>query len=279
LSSERVPPYVQGVHPFFDLPTPHLFGHRGASGEAPENTLPAFARARAQGVPYLEMDCHATRDGEIVVLHDAELERTTDGSGPVRGLALAELERLDAGYRFTPDGESFPFRGQGIRVPRLEEVLRSFPDARINLEIKQADPPIAERVVDLIRRAGAAQRMLLAADDDGVLEAVRSLRPGTAIGSSRSDVLDFFRALHEGRIEELEPRGQALQIPAEFMGEPLVTPASVAAARAHRLRVHVWTINDPAQMKGLLQAGADGLMSDFPSRLVRTARSAAEPLR
>src|SRR5687768_4901748 len=118
------------MHPYFDRAKPHLFGHRGASGERPENTLPAFERALAQGVSYLEMDCHATRDGEIVVLHDAELERTTDGEGVVSEHSYAELERLDAGYRFTPDGRAFPFRGAGIRIPRLVEVLTAYPQAR-----------------------------------------------------------------------------------------------------------------------------------------------------
>ena len=118
------------MHPFFDTPRPHLFAHRGASAEAPENTLPAFARAVEHGVPFLELDCHATRDGEIVVLHDAELERTTDGEGPVSARSFAELERIDAGFRFSPDGRSFPFRGRGLRVPRFAVVLEAFPGAR-----------------------------------------------------------------------------------------------------------------------------------------------------
>ena len=105
------------MHPFFDIRPPHLFAHRGASAEAPENTLPAFARAIEHGVRYLELDCHATRDGEIVVLHDAELERTTNGEGPVSAYTYAELQRIDAGYRFSPDGHAFPFRGSGVRVP------------------------------------------------------------------------------------------------------------------------------------------------------------------
>src|ERR1700747_2744500 len=104
------------MRPAFQGARPRLFGHRGAAGVAPENTLPSFHRARADGADVFELDVHATRDGAIVVLHDASLERTTDGAGPVAALTAAELSRLDAGHRFTPDGgRTFPYRGQGIR--------------------------------------------------------------------------------------------------------------------------------------------------------------------
>ncbi len=262
------------MHPYFDLPTPHLFGHRGASGEAPENTIASFELARAQGVVYLEMDCHATRDGVIVVTHDSDVDRTTDGEGPVRELVFAQLERLDAGYRFSPDGgRSFPFRGTGLRVPQLTEVLERFPEARLNLEIKQPDPPIAEAVIAVIRRADATERVLLAADEHAILENVRKLDPGTAVGSSRDDVAAFYVALRGGGIDGLEPRGHALQIPPRVFGEDLVTPEAVDAAHRLGLRIHVWTINDPREMRELLSRGVDGLMSDFPARLVEVARA------
>lgn len=261
------------MHPYFDLPTPHLFGHRGASGEAPENTRPAFELAWRQGVPYLEMDCHATRDGEIVILHDAMLDRTTDGSGPVSELALGEVERLDAGYRFSADGgRTFPFRGQGIRIPRLTSVLEWFPDARINLEVKAPGADVAEAVVRIVRRARAERRLLLAAEEDDTLKHLRKLDPGTAIGSARSDVIAFFQAIRDGTVEGHEPNGQALQIPPTFMGEDLVTTEAIEAAHRLGLRIHVWTINDAEEMARLFARGVDGLMSDYPALLVRVAR-------
>jgi glycerophosphoryl diester phosphodiesterase len=263
------------MHPYLALPTPHLFGHRGASGEAPENTIVAFERAWKQGVPFLETDCHATKDGEIVACHDAAVERTTDGSGEIRTLRMTELERLDAGYRFSPDGRTHPFRGRGVRIPRLADLLAAFPEARFNLEIKQAEPPIAEQVVELIAKLGALDRVLLAADEPEILEHVRSLRAGTALGMSRADALEFFRAVHEGRMDAYRAPGHALQIPPEFMGQPLVTPQVMAAAHRAGLVVHVWTVNDPARMAVLLASGVDGLMSDFPARLVEAAHRAA----
>jgi glycerophosphoryl diester phosphodiesterase len=261
------------VHPFFDSPTPHLIAHRGASIEAPENTLLAFERAWATGVPFLETDCHATRDGEIVILHDPEVSRTTDGSGPVRDLSFAEVQRLDAGFRFsTDDGRTFPYRGQGIRIPRLTELLERFPEARVNLEIKPQEASVTEEVVRIVRRAGAEHRMLLASDKDEVLERVRALDAGTALGSTLSDVVAFFQAVREGTVESHQPRGMALQIPPTFMGDPLVTQENVEAAHALGLWIHIWTINDPQEMLRLLECGVDGVMSDDPETLVGIAR-------
>lgn len=264
--------YAPPVHPYFDTPRPHLFAHRGASAEYPENTLPAFERAWQAGTPFLETDCHGTADGEIVLLHDATLDRTTDGRGLVRERRWSEIARLDAGYSFTsPDGDR-PFRGQGIRVPRLAELLDALPEARVNLEIKQADPPIAGRVLRVIREARAEDRILLAAEDGALLDTVRALQPRTAIGSSVRDVTSFFRALREGRIDRFRPAGDALQIPIEAFGEKLVTPESIEAAHRVGLFLHVWTVNDPSSMRNLLALGVDGLMSDDPTRLVAVAR-------
>lgn len=276
MASGRGAAYRVRVHPYFAVATPHLFAHRGASGHAPENTLVAFERAWATGVPYLEMDCHATCDGEVVIAHDPLLERTTDGEGPIRQVPYARLRELDAGYRFSPDGgRSTPFRGQGVRMPRLVEVLETFPQARVNLEIKQAEPAIAAEVVRIVRRARAQDRVLLAAEDDTLLDTIRALDAGTALGSSLADCTAFFRALDAGSIAAHEPRGQALQIPAAVLGRALVTPESVAAAGRLGLHIHVWTINDPAEMRSLLALGAHGLMSDYPERLQAAARERA----
>jgi glycerophosphoryl diester phosphodiesterase len=259
------------VHPYFDGPSPQLFGHRGASGEAPENTRVSFDRALEQGVRYLELDCHATADGEIVVLHDAELSRTTNAEGPVRAHRFAQLERIDAGYRFTPDGgHTFPYRDTGVRIPRFADLLAALPEARFNLELKQAEPPIAEEVVRLVWRARAESRVLLAGEHEPTLAAVRALEPGTALGSSVEDVVEFVRAAAEDRLGAFRPRGHALQIPPEAFGRPLVTKALVEGAHRVGLAVHVWTINEPNEMRRLAALGVDGIMSDFPARLVET---------
>jgi glycerophosphoryl diester phosphodiesterase len=263
------------MHPYFGVALPHLFGHRGAAADAPENTLPSFERAWDAGLRYLETDCHATRDGEIVLCHDPLLERTTNGSGPISAHGYAEIEKLDAGYHFSPDGRGHPLRSTGVRIPRLAEVLAAFPAAHVNLEIKQAQPPIVDAVIRLVKRARAEHRVLLAAEDGEVLDAIRRADPGTAFGSSRADVLAFFTALDAGTLADFVPRGHALQIPTRALGRTLVTPETIAAAERAGLFVHVWTINERDEMQRLLAMGVHGIMSDRPQLLLEAARAHA----
>ena len=129
------------THPYFDLDTPIVIGHRGCAGEVPENTLASFEAALDAGAAILESDVHLTRDGVPVLIHDDAVDRVSDGSGRVGELGLAELERLDAGHRFDPDGTGrHPFRGRGLRIPSLAEALAGFPTARFNLELKEDVP-------------------------------------------------------------------------------------------------------------------------------------------
>jgi glycerophosphoryl diester phosphodiesterase len=151
----------------------------------------------ADGAEYLELDVHATRDGVVVVIHDPTLERTTDGAGAVRDLTFAEIERFDAGFRFARDG-SFPFRGQGLRVPSLEEVLEEFPDVPLNIDIKPVEPTLAVAVVSLLERKGALERTLLAAEDYRIMRRIRSHAPSAATGASYGEARDFFERCARG---------------------------------------------------------------------------------
>jgi len=258
-------------HPYFDLPRPIPVGHRGASGERPENTLPAFARALEQGARILETDVHPTRDGAIVIFHDDRLDRTTDGSGPVAERDLAELRALDAGHRFTPDGgESFPFRGQGVRISTLEEAFEAFPDARFNVEVKAGDRAFLERVVAAVAAADRAERTLLTSGRDDAIAELRAVLADTgvpaAMGASTGDCIAFVKAATGGGAPPPEP--MALQIPTAFGGQPLVTPDLLRFAHDHDVQIHVWTVNEPAEIERLLDLGVDAVMSDFPARVV-----------
>jgi glycerophosphoryl diester phosphodiesterase len=258
------------MHPYFDVPVPTVIGHRGASGELPENTLASFGHAVADGVAILESDVHITRDGALVLIHDDVLERTTDGRGRVADHTLAELRALDAGYRFARDG-GFPFRGKGLGIPTLQEFLETFPELRFNLEIKEHIPALIEGTVALVRKLGLEDRVLLAAAEDPIMHDLRAhLRETgvrTAVGASAGDVLAFVRAAIDGVAPP--PGPMALQVPPGFGERPLVTRQFVDHAHAHDLAVHVWTINEPAEMHRLLDLGVDGIMSDFPARVVR----------
>jgi glycerophosphoryl diester phosphodiesterase len=257
-------------HPYFDLPTPIVVGHRGASGELPENTLPAFERALSQGAVMLETDVHLSRDGEVVLSHDPRVDRTTGGSGAIEEYTLAELKRLDAGHRFSPDGgASFPQRGKGIQIPTLREALEAFPGIRFNIEIKQNSPALIEATVGVVAEAARAETTLLAAAEDDTMSALRArlaetgLRP--AMGAAVGDVVGFARAAAAGEAPPPEP--MALQIPPTFAGNPLVTAELVEFAHRHDVQIHVWTINEADEMRRLLDLGVDAVMSDFPALL------------
>jgi len=261
------------MHGFFAGTRPRLFAHRGASGEAPENTLAAFQRAVEIGVSYVELDVHASRDGQVVVIHDGTLERTTNGYGNVRHHALSELQQVDAGYHFSPDGgQTFPFRSSGVHLPTLAEVLRSFPTLKVTVEIKQADPPIEEQVIDTVRACGRESQVILASEHDQVLTRVRARAPDIATSFAYGEVVDFIQRVATDQLAGYRPPGQALQIPPEFQGVPLVTSQTVAAAHGLGCEVHVWTINDPQEMERLLALGVDGIMSDFSARLLAVAQ-------
>jgi glycerophosphoryl diester phosphodiesterase len=223
------------------------------------------------GAPYLELDVWMTRDGAVVVIHDQTVDRTTEGSGSVEGMNLSELQRLDAGYRFCRQGEgTFPFRGQGIRVPTLEEVLVAFPQALLNIEVKQNAPPLDEAVEAVLTKTGALDRVLLASERGEILERARR-RFGTrvATGISQEEGIRFAQWLLSGRRGEMRLEGQALQVPETLDGKEYISADLIGAAHELGMEVHVWTVNDPSRMKSFLEMGADGIMTDFPDRFPR----------
>ena len=249
---------------YLEGPRPRLFAHRGGSLEAPENTLAAFANGLRAGADRLELDVHGTADGEVVVIHDPTLERTTDGVGEVRALSLAEIQRCDAGNRFRAADGTPTFRGRGIRVPTLGEVLAAFPGVPLNIEIKQLEPGIEDAVFAVLDRFSALGQVLLAAEDGRIMSRIRARAGGVLTGSSVDDVIAFAEAWEADRLDRYRHPGAALQVPPDFMGRPLVTRQLVEHAHRLGIEVHVWTIDDVAEMKRLLALGVDGLMTDRP---------------
>lgn len=173
-------------------PRPLNMAHQGGAGLAPSNTIVAFRNALKVGADGLELDVHATKDGEVVVTHDDTVDRTTDGTGAVKDFTLAELKKLDAGYRFTPDnGQTYPYRGQGITIPTLREVLAEFPDQRINIEIKQSEPPIESKVLEVIDEMGMRDMVLVVSFDDAVMKWFREMAGDIAVGATENEIRTF----------------------------------------------------------------------------------------
>lgn len=219
----------------------------------------------AAGADRLELDVHATADGHVVVLHDATLDRTTDGSGLVRERSLASVQQLDAGFRFASADGSHPHRGTGIRVPTLDALLAAQPAVPLNIEIKQDDPPIEHAVLAVLDRHGARARTVLAAEHQPIMQRIRAAAPDVATSFTAEEVADFVFRLRDGRLGDWQPPGVALQVPAAFGDVAIVTADSVAAAHARGVEVHVWTVNDDAEIDRLLDLGVDGIMTDLPA--------------
>lgn len=248
---------------------PINFAHRGDSTRAPEHTLDAFRGAVEAGAGGLELDVHLTRDGHVVVIHDPSVDRTTSGSGAVAGVPLAGLREMDAGHRFSPDGgRTYPFRGRGLGVPTLAEVLEEFPDVSVNIDIKDVRHGYEEAVIGAVRKAGAEGRALVASKYHAAVRRVRKLSGGSVpTGASRREIGVFY-LLSKLRLEGLlRPDYDALQVPVCYGGLELVTRRFVEAAHARGVRVDAWIVNDPAEMHRLLDLGVDVIMTDHPETL------------
>jgi glycerophosphoryl diester phosphodiesterase len=248
---------------------PVNFAHRGGAGIAPENTLEAFRNGLQVGAGVLELDVHTTADGHVVVIHDDVVDRTTQGSGPVREMTLAEIKRLDAGYWFTRDGgRTFPSRGQGIRIPTLAEVYDEFIEVPLNVEIKGKKPGIEADVWRIIGAANAEERTLVVSESMPTIRRFREVSCGRVATASSSVELVFFYVLSLlGLGRFVRPRYRALQGPETYHGLRVVTPGFIRAAHERGLRVDVWTIDSEADMRRLLGYGVDGIMSDHPDVL------------
>lgn len=256
-------------HPFLEglRPTLHI-AHRGGAALAPENTMVAFRQAVERwGTDMLEIDVHLTRDGEVVVCHDPTLDRCTDATGPVAGWTWAALEAVDAGYRFTPDGRTYPFRGQGVHIPRLVQVLRAFPDLRLNIELKVDSDDLVGAVVDLLRDEDALDRVCIGAELDRVAAKLHAALPEACYFYPRAAAARWLLGVRTRTGIGRDPRWHVLDVPVSFRGIGVVDRRTLARARRDGLWVNVWTIDDPHEMRWLRALGVGGIMTDRPDLL------------
>jgi glycerophosphoryl diester phosphodiesterase len=255
-----IPP--NAPHPFVRAPAPLVIAHRGASDEAPENTLPAFQAAIDAGCRYLETDVHVTRDGVVVAFHDDRLDRVTDMRGLIEDLDIARVEQADA--------------GQGARIPRLEEILTRWPGVCVNIDPK-SDRAV-EPLVALLHRLDVWERVCIGAFSDRRLARVRAMSNGAACTSMGPLATATARiAAATGRMPRLG--ADCLQVPIRRHGVTIVTERFVHAAHRAQLPVHVWTVDDAPTMHALLDIGVDAIMTNRPRVAfeVTAARAAAEP--
>lgn len=258
------------THPLLAAGRRLVVGHRGNRAHAPENTLPAFAEAVALGVDALELDVRLSADGEVVVLHDPTVDRTTNGHGAAADLPYATLAGLDAGYHFSRDGgRTTPWRGRGAGIPRLADVLAAFPATPLLIEIKVAEAAAPLRRV--IEAAGATGRCIV----ESFVHASKAPFAGSAVavGASRRDLVRLLPRALAGQAPPYLPFA-FMAIPTTYAGLPLPVAGFVRATAPHRAPVHCWTINDPREAERLWQAGVTAIITDDPA-LILPLREAA----
>jgi glycerophosphoryl diester phosphodiesterase len=257
---------------------PLVFAHRGGAALTPENTMAAFDRAAELGADGLELDVRLAKDGEVVVMHDADLDRTTDATGPVASRTAGELAGVDAGFRFAVE-RGAPYRGRGLGVPRLADVLTRHRALPLVIELKGTDPALARAAVAEVRRAGALDRVCFGGFDDGVLGAARAEDAGVCTSAARDEIRSALR-----RVRVYWPLGRvayrAFQVPETFGEARVASHRLVKAAHRAGLLVQIWTVNDEADMRRLAGWGADALITDRPDlalEVVGARRPAPSP--
>jgi glycerophosphoryl diester phosphodiesterase len=256
---------------FFDHRRPLVFAHRGGCGLGPENTLAAFDLGLRAGADGLELDVHLAADGMPVVHHDATLDRTTSGSGPIALRTSAELARIDAGCRYRVRDE-FPFRNQGVGVPTLRDVLRRYPDVRVIVEMKVDSDEMGEAVAREVRAAGAADRVCAAGYGARSAAAARAALPEMACSATYGEVRSaVYRTWASWPVRR--PRYGGYQIPEQLGRLRIVSRRFIRYAHREALKVQVWTVDDESDMRRLLEWGVDGLISNRPELAVQVRDS------
>ncbi len=257
-------------HPFTDTDEFLVIAHRGGKGLWPENTMHAFQRASEAGVDVLEMDLRSTRDGVLVVIHDQSVDRTTNGTGDVTSFSLAELQELDAGYWWSAnEGQTYPYRDTGVVIPTFQSVLEAFPQTRLVVELKETGTELVRQVSELVGEHGDPSYVFMATFNGETTQQVRDYDPGIATGPYpfEAAMSVLFTKLYLGDL--YHPAAHAFQVFPRIGSLEIVDERLLNVLHAQAVDVHVWTINDEAEMQRLIELGVDGIMTDYPGRLLR----------
>ncbi len=260
-------------HPFHNKSenenTTQIIAYRGGLGLWPENTLYAFQQSEVIGSDAIQMDARMSLDNTLVAIHDSTVERTTNGFGAVNQLTLTELQNLDAGYQWSQDaGLTFKYRGQGITIPTIVEVFAEIDSIQIYVDIKDDELFAANLLCMNIRDYNMNQKVLVAADNDLVLEHFRKTCPEIATSASGKEQ-KVFTALNAAFLTPIySPRFHLVKLPPIWYGLQLITPNLIQSAHLRGLRVHVVNINESDQMELVIQQGIDGVVTDYPQLMI-----------
>lgn len=250
--------------------------HRGASGEAPENTIPAFELAfQKYHCDMVEMDVRLTRDGMPVVFHDKTLERITGQEGLVSQFSLREIKEFDAAYKFDPKGNGeFPFRGKGTTIPTLQEVLSHFPDSGFCVELKGRDKRIVHQTLEVLNRIPNKSRLIIGSFEGKIARLLRRICDQSfETFLTEDEIILAFTAFRLGLKKIPLPARQA-SLPMEKYRVRLDGVRWIEFLHRQGAHVFYWTVNDINEMKELIARGADGILTDYPDKLGTISKSA-----
>jgi glycerophosphoryl diester phosphodiesterase len=260
-------------HPVFNnfTNTPLVIGHADDTGSGlwPGNTMPYLEGIAEIGVDMLEMDINMTKDGRIILMHDTTVDRTTNGSGAIPDLTLAEIQALEVGVNWSQDnGQTYPYRSQQLQVLTIDDVFERFPNYPMVIEIKQEEPSMVAPFCTLIREYSMEEKVIVASFSDDAIKAFRRVCPTVATSPAGDEVRNYVLLNFAFLSDILTPNYQAFQVPVESGGITVITPRFITAAHKRNLQVQVWTINDPAEMQRLIDLNVDGIMTDRPDILL-----------
>ncbi|WP_078382167.1 glycerophosphodiester phosphodiesterase [Sutcliffiella halmapala] len=260
--------------PFYENDRPLVIAHQGGELLAPSNTMVAFKQAAEMGVDVIETDIHITKDGHLVAIHDATVDRTTDGTGAVADLTLEEIQALDAGFHFQDLERNFSYRGQGVYIPTVEEIFQEFGNMRIEIEIKDSNPPeqyeeMAQKLWELTKQYKMEDKLLVAAFDQEIIRTFdRYANDRVAIAGGRQEIKKYM-ILHKLFVRNLYyPEVDSFQIPLKESIFDLTNKRFIQDAQRRGIQIHYWTIDDKETMRTLIEKGADGIITNRPDLMM-----------
>ncbi len=273
--AQRTPEHPWSAQ-FSDHQRPLVIAHADDSGTSPwpGDTHLFLENAANMGVDVLEMNIHMSADGEIVLMHDETVDDTTNGTGLIKEMKFVDLQKLDAAYDWTQDGgRTYPFRGQGVRIPSLSSVFERYPGYPMIIEIKQTAPPVGPRLCELIRSYSAESNAIVAAFSDSAVQEFRAACPEVATAAASGETRRYVILSMLFLVNPIAPPFQAFQVPLESGGITVVKTSFINTAHRQNIEIHPWTINDPLEMRRLIDLGVDGIMTDRPDLLMAILES------
>ena len=256
---------------------PEVIAHRGGNGQWPGETMRALRESAKMGVDVLEMDVFLSSNGELVLMHDEKVDKTTEGKGFVNNLHSEDLQKLNAGHKWSPDGKCRPFEGKSVldpqysdlKVPLLSEVFREFKSERMIIEMKKADRSPAAALSEMIKECDMTDKVLVASFAGKFMNEFRRLSPEVATSFSLSGS-DFLRLLSGKKYSDYDLGvPSAIELPFKAVSEDIVQ-----RAHSRNIKVHAWTVNKLERMFLMWNLGVDGIITDYPGPLMSLLKSA-----